>query len=223
MIDNEKNKLLSSIKISTLLIVLMWGSHILSFLTGFDAYHYGIFPREISGLIGIVLAPFIHGSWEHLISNTIPLWVLMSSLGYFYNKISIKVLLGIYFIAGIWIWIMARPSYHIGASGVVYGLAFFLFFSGVFRKDLPSISIALCVCLLYGGMVWGMFPIEEGVSWESHLLGGAAGALLAFFFRKQQVHAPKKYYWELNDTEDNAGAWNYKDRIPPPEGWNHPD
>jgi membrane associated rhomboid family serine protease len=117
-------------------------------------------------------------------SNSLPLIFLGIGVFYFYNKIALEVFFGIYFFTSFWVWIVARDAYHIGASGIVYGLASFLLFSGLFRKDSRSIAISLIVIFLYGGMAYGLFPINEEISWESHLLGSIGGLVAAFFYRK---------------------------------------
>lgn len=166
-----------------------------------DIYPYklGILPRNFSGLVGIFTSPLIHGGFSHLISNTAPLIFMGLGIFYFYPKVAYKVFTIIYLGTGILVWIFAREVYHIGASGIIYGFVSFLFFSGIFRKDNRSIALALIVILFYGGLIWGVLPIEKGVSWESHLFGAIAGIIAAFIFRK--VDPPKKYDWEDEESE----------------------
>jgi membrane associated rhomboid family serine protease len=167
----------------------------------FDIYPYklGILPRNISGLIGILTSPFIHGGFSHLISNTAPLVLTGLGIFYFYPKSAYKVFVIVYLGTGILVWLLARGVYHIGASGIIYGFVSFLFFSGIFRKDSRSIALALVVIFLYGGLIWGVLPVEKGVSWESHLFGAVVGAISAFIFRK--VDMPKRYDWEDEETD----------------------
>ncbi len=153
----------------------------------------------LADLIGIFTSPLIHGGFSHLISNTAPLIFMGLGIFYFYPKAAYKVFAIIYFGTGILVWIFAREVYHIGASGIIYGFVSFLFFSGIFRKDNRSIALALIVVFLYGGLIWGVLPVEKGVSWESHLFGGIVGILAAFIFRK--VDPPKKYEWEDEESE----------------------
>jgi len=159
----------------------------------------GILPRDMLGILGIVTAPLIHANYSHLISNTIPLILLGWSISFFYNKVSLRVFIVVYLLTGFFVWLLAREVYHIGASGLVYGFVSFLFFSGIFRKDNKSISIALLVTFLYGGIVWGILPGQKGISWESHLFGAIAGLIAAYIFRK--IDPQKKYAWE--DEEDD--------------------
>ncbi len=143
----------------------------------------GIYPRDTFGLVGILFAPLLHGNILHLVSNTFPLLFLSTALFVFYEKISAKVFFHCYFYTGLLVWIFARPALHIGASGLIYGLAFFFIFLGLFRKDFKSILLATVVVLLYGGIFYGLLPNQPNVSWESHLLGGIVGLLTAWYYK----------------------------------------
>ena len=187
-------------------IALLWLVKAIEFSAAADFGDYGILPRKISGAIGIITGPLIHGDINHLFSNTIPLLILGIGVIYFYNKIAFEVIALIYLMTGIWVWLAAREAYHIGASGIVYGLVSFLFFSGVFRKDAKSIAVSLVVTFLLGGMIYGIFPSDESISWESHLLGSLAGVFCAFYFRsvktiEQEVPAETKI-WVSNENEE---------------------
>ena len=160
---------------------------------------YGIHPRDWVGLRGIIFGPFIHGDWKHLVNNSVPLLLLGTSLFYFYKRTAWYVWLYGWFISGLWVWVAARGSFHIGASGLVYVLAFYLFFSGVFNRNLNMMGISLLVIFLYGSMIWGIFPIEDGISWESHLFGGVLGLAMAFVFRKD---GPQRKKFRLDDGID---------------------
>lgn len=149
--------------------------------------YYGIFPRELWGARGILTAPLTHGSWAHLISNSAPLLFLSFLLFYFYSRIAVPAFALLYILTGIAVWLFARPVYHIGASGVVYGLVSFIFWSGIFRKQVRSIILALIVTVLYSGMFLGILPNEDGISWESHLLGAFVGIIVAFIYRKKKA------------------------------------
>ncbi|MFI1771775.1 rhomboid family intramembrane serine protease [Thalassobellus citreus] len=171
---------------------------------GFNFSKYGVYPQTIKGLRGILFSPFIHGDITHIYHNTIPLFVLSMALFYFYRPIAWKViLLGILF-SGFLTWCIGRPSYHIGASGLIYVLVSFTFFKGVFAKHYRLIALSLLVIFLYGSMIWGITPIKEEISWEGHLSGLITGLLFALFFRKQ-IAKPKKYIWEqehYNEAND---------------------
>ncbi|HLT50733.1 MAG TPA: rhomboid family intramembrane serine protease [Arenibacter sp.] len=164
---------------------------------------YGIYPRSLKGLRGIIFSPFLHGSVGHLYNNTIPLAMLTSALVYFYREIAFKVLLYGILLSGLITWIMGRPSYHIGASGLIYVLATFIFFKGVFSKHYRLVALSLIVVFIYGGLLWYIFPLKEGISWEGHLGGFITGLALAIFLR---ASLPKsaKYDWERDDyNEEN--------------------
>lgn len=168
--------------LSTALIILVY---IIELLPGLDFTDSGILPRTLSGLKGILFAPFIHGSWTHLMSNMSVYPVLMILLTIVYRHNYVRIYITLYLLTGLLVWIFARPSYHIGASGVIYALASFLFFGGLISKRFGAIAISLLIVLLYGGMVWGIFPGEPHVSWESHALGGVAGFITAMIFLKE--------------------------------------
>ncbi|MFI1745342.1 rhomboid family intramembrane serine protease [Thalassobellus sediminis] len=171
---------------------------------GFNFSKYGVYPQTIKGLLGILFSPFIHGDIKHIYHNTIPLFVLSMALFYFYRPIAWKViLLGVLF-SGLLTWCIGRPSYHIGASGLIYVLVSFTFFKGVFAKHYRLIALSLLVIFLYGSMIWYTMPVKEGISWEGHLSGLITGLLFALFFRKQ-IAKPKKYVWEqenYNEADD---------------------
>lgn len=168
-------------------ILFMWLINIVQFMFQLDFGGLGIHPRDKQTLIGILTSPLIHGNWEHLLSNTLPMLMLGIILFLTYDKIAIWVWILNYILTGLLVWLFARgTSYHIGASGIIYGLASFLLFSGFFRMDIKAIAIASGVAIFYGGMVWGILPIQAGVSWESHLFGGIVGFGLAFLFKNTQ-------------------------------------
>ncbi len=181
-----------------------------------DFYKWGIYPRNPESLIHIITAPFIHGSWNHLINNTVPVLILGSVLFYFYKPVAVKIFFWIWLMSGLWLWALARPSYHIGASGIVYGLASFIFFSGIFRKYYKLIAISLLVVFLYGSMIWGIFPLKKEISFEAHFYGFVAGLILAYYFRKEGPQKPV-YEWELEDDGDEE----YEDGKPHPKEPHH--
>jgi membrane associated rhomboid family serine protease len=187
-------KLYNSILVPLTFPVVMWIVYFVSNYFEINLSRMGIFPRNIIGALGIFSGPVIHANFSHLLSNTIPLLILGWVIFYFYPKVAYRAFIFIYLLTGIFVWLFARQVYHIGASGVVYGFVAFLFFSGIFRRDNRSIAIALLVTFLYGGIIWGVLPGQEGISWESHLFGGIAGIITAFIFRK--IDPPKKYEWE---------------------------
>ncbi|MDT0607924.1 rhomboid family intramembrane serine protease [Croceitalea rosinachiae] len=182
-------------------VLSIWTVFWIELQLGVDFNDYGISPRKLLGLQGILFGPFIHGSIEHLYNNTIPLAVLTLTLFYFYQKDATKVLLSGVVIAGFLTWLIGRPSYHIGASGLIYVLASFIFFKGVFTKYYRLIALSLAIVFIYGSMLWYIFPIEEGISWEGHLSGFVTGLLLARII-KSEIPEPKKYKWEQDDFNE---------------------
>ncbi|HRW61956.1 MAG TPA: rhomboid family intramembrane serine protease [Bacteroidales bacterium] len=204
----EKKRFIYSLIIPLFFIAILWIVKGIEIFLHQDFSYLGIFPMRIKGLIGIVTAPLIHSDIEHLAANSIPLLILGSGVFYFYNKIAYKVFFFSYLIANIWIWFGARYAYHIGASGLVYSLASFLFFSGVFRRNIKLMAVSLTVVFLYGSMVWGLLPIQPHISWESHLMGAIAGLVLSVYYKDQ---GPKRkiYSWELEDEEDEENEEKY--------------
>ncbi len=197
-----KKRAVYSLLFPLFIVLVLWAIFFVSSSLHLDLSGWGIFPRRLDGLKGILFAPFIHGSLKHLANNTLPLFFLMAGTIYFYRDLGYKVILYIWLMGGSWVWIAARPAYHIGASGIIYGLASFLFFSGILRKYIPLIAISLLVVFIYGSMIWGVFPLLEEISWESHFLGGLAGFLLAVIYRKEGPQKPPPF-WELEDDDEN--------------------
>jgi membrane associated rhomboid family serine protease len=182
-------------------IILIWTVFWIELRLNVNLNEYGVYPRTVQGLRGILLSPFIHGSVEHLYNNTIPLAFLTASLFYFYRKIAVKVLIIGILISGILTWGIGRPSYHIGASGVIYVLASFMFFKGVFSKYFRLVALSLVVVFIYGSLLWYIFPIKDEISWEGHLSGFIAGLSMAIFF-KTGTPTSKKFDWEQDDYNE---------------------
>jgi membrane associated rhomboid family serine protease len=176
-------------------IGLIWVIHLLQVISGIDLRRLGVFPRFIEGLPGILTSPLIHGSWEHLFYNSISFLILGGVIFLFYPRIALRSIIWLNLLSGLGVWIFAQPgTFHIGASGVVYGMVSLVFWNGIFRRNLKSIVLALVVLVLYAGFFEGIVPGKEGISWESHLLGGVAGIVIAWLYR--------------NDIEE--------DEVPPP-------
>lgn len=199
--DLEKKIFRHSLLFPTIFIVLFWLVKLIEILTHNSFVRGGIFPRDWTGLHGILLSPFIHSGFSHLISNSVPFFILLFTLVYFYRRYSYRIFWQIYFISGICVWLIGREAWHIGASGVVYGLAAFHFTSGVIRNDVRLLTMSVIVVFLYGSMVWGLFPINPDISWESHLWGSVAGLVLAFRYRNFQI-VRKPFDWERDEDED---------------------
>lgn len=162
---------------------------------GFDFNFLGVYPRTLEGLRGILISPFVHSDIEHLFHNTIPLFVLSISLFYFYRNLSWKILIFGLLLTGMLTWLIGRPAFHIGASGMIYMLASFLFFKGIFSKYYRLVALSLIVVFLYGGLLWYVAPIDPKISWEGHLSGLITGFLFSIIYKKNIARTPK-YEWE---------------------------
>jgi membrane associated rhomboid family serine protease len=201
-----------------LFVLLMWFVFLLQSTSQFNFLVFGVLPRDPKGLLGIVTSVFIHGDLGHIASNSLPLLALGMMLFYFYKKIAKASFLWIWLISGVWLWIGGRnsdshPTHHIGASTLIYGLATFLFFSGVFRKHLRLMVVSSLVVFLYGSIMWGIFPLKAEISWEGHLFGALAGVLVAFNYRKEGPK-PRVYEWPEED-DDNDLPFDEQGDLPP--------
>ena len=194
----EKSKFIQALFIPVIFILIMWCVKIIELKLGVSFIQYGVFPNKINGLKGILCSPFIHQDYTHLINNTYPILILGGFLFFSYRKIAIQIFILLFFISGLFLWFIGRESFHIGASGIIYALSSFLFFSGLIRKNSNLSALSLIVVFLYGSMFWGMIPSNTSVSWEGHFSGFLAGILLAIIYRKKGPKT-KKYQWEIDE------------------------
>jgi len=197
-------------------VAILWTIEIVKFFTDINIFILGVRPQKLSGLIGVITAPLVHASFEHLISNTPALLILGTALIYGYPRSCWMVLAVVWLAAEFGVWFTGRPVYHFGASGLTYGVMAFVFVIGFLRRDRLAITLSLLVFFLYGTMIWGVFPHQAGVSFETHLWGAGLGALCALIFRKNEpTPSLKRYAWENEDeeTEDSfiGDAWNMVD------------
>lgn len=181
-----------------LFIFLIWLVYWSEIRFGFRFNNYGVYPRTLTGLRGVILSPFIHGSLKHVWNNTIPLFLLSASVIYFYRSQRWTIFLIGLFGSGILTWIIGREANHIGASGFIYVLMSFIFFKGVFTKYYRFIALSLVIMFLYGGMLWYLFPIEPHISWEGHVGGFTTGFLLAVFL-PVELYSKDTYEWEKEE------------------------
>lgn len=194
-------------------IYTLWLIRIADDMFSLELYRWGIYPRELSGLTGLLLGPLIHGSTVHLFANTLPLFVLGTAIVYVYPRSARMAIPVILLASGLGVWLFGRPSYHVGASGLAHGLMFFLFTIGVLRRDRPAMALSMLVFFLYGGMVWGIFPREPGVSFEAHFFGAVTGLALAFLLRNHDPAPPeKKYNWEDEEEDDPVIGDQWRER-----------
>lgn len=201
----NKRSILTAAKWPFYLLIVMWTLEILKHFVGFQFANYGILPRYVSGLTGIITGPFIHGSFGHLINNSVPFLVGATMIIYFYRRVAFAAIVLIWILTGALVWMFAKPAFHIGASGVVYGMISYIFWAGIFNRDRQSIVLSLIVLFVYSGMFYGILPTQPGVSWESHLLGGMVGILVAYLLRTPKVEedpwddeTPPRYYFDEN-------------------------
>lgn len=203
------------------LLLILWIIKIIEVAFNTSFAGYGLLPQTLSGLKGIVFSPLLHSDWKHLSANSVPFFVLFAGLIYYYGRKAAGILALCWFVTGLWVWIFARGTgIHIGASGVVYALATFHFTSGLLKREPRHMAFALLVVFLYGGLVWGIIPDfypEKNISWESHLLGGVAGILIAFAYR---ADGPQRKVYNWDEDEDNEQEFYPDDpfeTLPAPE------
>src|SRR4030043_1571717 len=201
-----RKKFLLSLIIPGTFVFLMWLVKIIEVLFELDLSDLGIYPLSLEGLPGIIFSPFIPDDFTHLLNNSLPLLLLSVALFYFYSEVALKVFTWTYLLTGLLVWLWGWGAWHIGASGLVYGLAFFLFFSGIIPRFFRLIALSLLVVFLYGEMVWGIFPgIYKNISWESHMLGFFAGVALAVWYRREGPQMPV-YEWMEEEVEKVEGG-----------------
>ena len=203
--EMEKRIFIHSLIFPAAFVLVFWIIEIIEHTTNLSFVRFGVYPLHLKGLKGILFSPFIHSDFDHLISNSIPFFILLFMLVYFYRRISYRIFFQMYILAGLCVWLSGREAWHIGASGVVYALAAFHFVSGIIRNDVRLLTISVVVVFLYGGMVWGMFPINPDISWEGHLWGAISGVVLAFYYRKYLIRRDK-FDWELEEEEEDENS-----------------
>ncbi|TCP26683.1 membrane associated rhomboid family serine protease [Tenacibaculum skagerrakense] len=209
---NQNNEFKVSNEVFTIPLVfvfLIWFIYWVEIKFGFNFNKFGVLPRTLSGFKGVFFTHFIHGDIKHLFNNTVPLTVLLMSLMYFYRAVAFKVLLYGGLLTGFFTWIIGRESYHIGASGIVYLLFSFIFFSGVIKRHYRLVAMSLITIFLYGSMIWYVFPIKEGMSWEGHLSGFLTGLLFAIIYRKHGTVREKHVFTktDFDDMFDESGNY----------------
>ena len=184
-LEEEGSDLIGSLYPPFVGVLLLWLIYFFTVAVQFDTGGWGIYPRRLFGLAGIVTGPLVHGGMSHLISNSAPLFVLGVIMVYFYRRVALPAFVMIYFLTNIAVWLLARSVFHIGASGIVYGMVAFIFWNGLFRGSARSIVLALGVLIFYSGMFVGILPDQPGISWESHLLGSLVGIFTSYWFRDE--------------------------------------
>lgn len=206
MDDNqqEKKHLFYSAFVPACVVVAMWLTYIVDISFQLNLSRYGTMARSIERLAGIVTMPLLHGNWEHLLSNTIPVLVLGTALYYFYGTIANRVMWLTWLLSGFLTWCIADEGLHVGASALIYGLNLFLIVSGLIRGNNRLLAISFIMIFLYGSFMWGVFPSFTEplqISWQGHLAGLLTGSMLAFFYRKD---GPQKeeHHWDEDEDDD---------------------
>ena len=215
----DKILLLKSLLFPVIFTMLLWAIKAAELLFNIDFIWLGVYPLRVSGLIGIIAAPLIHNDLHHLISNTFGIFLLSWGIFYFYPKVAKGAILIIYILSGFWVWFFAREAYHIGASGLIYGMAAFLFFSGILRKHAPLVAVSMTIVFIYGGIIWGIFPTFEYISWETHLTGFVAGIIAAVYYKNEEPKKPQPFIDSENENDIdymyNGEDESIKDNITP--------
>lgn len=216
-LDDERNRLLHSMSVPLSFVLIMWTVKIIEVLFHLDLSCLGLMPLKVEGIPGIFLFHFLHGSWNHLITNTVPVLVLGTCLYYFYRPLATRVWLLLMLSTGLLTWCGARGGIHVGASALIYGLAFFLMLSGFIRRNRSLTVVSLIVVFLYGSLVWGIYPkysIAHNISWEGHLSGLVMGIALAILYRHD---GPQKEEDDIqdDDVDDDDPFWDVPE--PPKE------
>ena len=190
-----------AVKLALGFVALIWFIQLLNWALDLGVEDFGVRPRELAGLPGILFAPLMHSGFAHLIANSLPLLIVGTAMLYLYPSAALLVLPAVYLGPGIAVWVFARGGVHVGASGLIYGLVSYIFVAGMIRRDQRAIAASLLVSFLYGASVWGVLPIEPGVSWETHLAAAVIGLALALALRRLDIPPRRRYTWE--DEKDN--------------------
>jgi membrane associated rhomboid family serine protease len=197
-----------------LFLSIIWLIFIIGWLGDLDLSRFGVHPKRADGLPGILFAPFIHEAFTHILSNTLPFFILILGLFYFYPSLAWKVFLLTVVLSGTFVWLVGSPyTYHFGASGLIYAFAAFLFFSGVFRKNVRLMAISAAVYFLYGGMFWGILPGEVHISWESHLGGFLSGLLCAVIYRRNRKDSDEEFEVQDNENDEEHDQFRITDYV----------
>jgi len=208
LVEQDRVRWRTALLLSAAFALSLWLVKLLEAFTGTSLVHLGVNPREWSGLAGILFAPFVHGSWGHLVANTTPVLVLGTALLYGYPRAARIVVPVLFLLVGLGVWLFGRPSYHVGASGLTFGAMSFVFTIGVLRRDRRAMALAMIVFFMYGGMVWGVLPGDPQISFESHLAGAVSGGLLAIALRDADPRPPeKRYSWEVEGESFEDLDW----------------
>jgi len=202
LIDQDKRKLRDGFLLSISFLLILWIIKLIEITFNISFSSQGLVPRDLSSWPGLFFTPLLHADLLHLFNNSVPLFVAIIGIMYFYRKSALFIMASSWLVTNVLVWIFAKGGYHIGASGLVYAYISFLFFGGAFSNNRNLLGLSLVLIFAYGTMIWGIFPVENNVSWESHLIGGVVGMAYALIYRKKSI-PPKKFDWEdEDDIED---------------------
>ncbi len=194
--------------VPSLLLILIWSVFFFENNFTIDLTSHGILPRSFSGLQGIFFSPFLHGDLNHIANNSFPLFILTVALIYFYRDISLKILCYGILVSGLITWVIGRNSFHIGASSLIYVLVSFIFFKGLMTQYYRLMALSLTVVIIYGGMIWYVFPqVDNHISWEGHLSGLITGFAFAAYFKTPDYKKAIQYPWERPDFNPEEDAF----------------
>ena len=191
-----------AVKMALGFVALIWVIQLLDWALDLRPEDFGVRPRQLAGVPGIFFAPLVHDGFAHLLANSPPLLVLGTAMLYLYPSAALRVLPAVYLGTGVAVWLFARGSAHVGASGLIYGLVSYIFVAGLIRRDRRAIAASLLVCFMYGALIWGLLPIEPGVSWETHLAAALIGIMLAIALRRRDIPPRFRYTWENEEDND---------------------
>ncbi len=191
-----------ALEIALAFVALLWLVQLFNWSLDLELQRFGVRPREWRGLVGVLVAPLLHGNFMHLIANSVPLLVLGTVMLHLYPGAALRVLVAVYLGPGIAVWLLGKDGVHIGASGIAYGLVSYILVAGLIRRDRRAIAASLLVCFIYGSLVWGVLPIEPGVSWETHLAGALIGIVCAYLFRNLDIPPRRRYSWEMEVADE---------------------
>ena len=209
----EIEDIITAVVYPSIFVMLLWIIYLIDKNSSFEFAKLGLHPLDFKGLIGILTSPLIHGDFDHIFSNSLSFFVIGFGLCFLYKNKSVPIFVFIYIVSGLWGWFFARNGYHIGASGVVYGMFFFITTSAIIKREKRTMAFSLLITFLFGAIVWGFFPIffpHRNISWELHTTGAISGIVAAFYFRKSgpQKEIPLEDEEEDDDSdEDEIPYW----------------
>ena len=211
---SEAYLFIEALVITLLVLIVIWGVHLLNDYLDYDLNRFGLHPKSIEGILGIFTMPFLHSgqSFDHILNNSLAVLVMLTTLIYIYRKIALKVVLLSWVLTGLLAFFLAKTgTNHIGISGLTYSWVTFIFVSGVLRWDRMLTGVSLAMVVLYGGLFWGIFPMEKGISWEGHLAGAVVGILLGLLFRNSPPQPRKLTYEKLEElgVEPEEKYWEH--------------